>query len=133
MVAVRDRLLGLEGELRALTNADLTDERRDEVREQIRAKHLVLSGQQGVIGEWISRLWRAIDNLERRLQGPQGALRQAISELALINERLDTLTEQAQALQGEREVAALRLSTAQAAVDAVAIDMPERPQYPTPR
>jgi hypothetical protein len=52
--------------------------------------------------------------------------------LAGIDERLAALREQIQALQGDREVALMHLATAQAAVDAVGIVMPERPRYPAP-
>ena len=43
------------------------------------------------------------------------------------------IRKQVQALEGDREVALMHLATAQAAIDTVAIEMPERLHYPTPR
>ena len=59
-------------------------------------------------------------------------MKQARSELALIDERLGALTQQIQALQADREVASMQVAAAEAAVEAMSVTMPERPLYPPP-
>jgi chromosome segregation ATPase len=132
LASVHERLHALEAELRGLVNTGLTDEQQGQERERIKAAYREQVEQQRTIQEWIDRLKHAIENFELRVSQPATELKRATSALAEIDERLAALTQQIKAVQGDREIALLHLATAQAAVDAVAIVMPERPLYAPP-
>jgi hypothetical protein len=131
---VRSQMRSIEAEIRQLNfNGGLTDEQREQERARLRGGYPALAAQEQATVVWLSQLRNTIEQYELRVSRPHADLRQAATTLGAIDERLVALVKHMRALEGDREVALLHVATAQAAVDAVEIQMPERLHYPTPR
>jgi flagellar biosynthesis chaperone FliJ len=122
----------LEAELRGLLNTGLSDQQYDAERQRIKGEHRALVEQEQTLNRWSNPLGGMLDLYERNIARPCAELCQAEQALSAIDEKIEALTQQLREAQGEREALLLRRDACQAAVEAIAIEMPEQPAHPLP-